>query len=124
MSIRTSILSAVAAGALLAALGCAHHDPPLPPPQNDEEREAAEEEHKQRDYYEEYHTTARSDCPRRCTMANAVCSRARRICSIAEATPKDEALGVYCSVATDRCQKADHRLRYECRCWSTGPRVD
>ncbi|HJZ85422.1 MAG TPA: hypothetical protein VKN99_09645 [Polyangia bacterium] len=108
--------------ALLCA--CAHHEPALPPPQTYEQQRAAEIERKQRDYFEEYHTAQRLDCGRRCTLAHEVCSKARRICEITEANPQDQGLTAYCSVASNRCEKADRQLRFECRCWSTGPRVD
>src|SRR5262245_28050721 len=111
--------------ALLLVLSCAH-EAKLPPPDSDEAREAAEELQKQHDYFEEYMTSRRVDCTRRCTLANAVCGKARRVCSIAEGSPKQEdTLAPYCQVAQSRCDKADRRLRSEyCPCWSTGPRVD
>src|SRR5215813_10718395 len=106
-------------------LSCAH-DPKLPPPETDEARDANDELNKQHEYFEEYMTAARRDCTRRCTLANAVCGKARRICSIAEGSPKQEdTLTPYCSVAQGRCEKADRRLRSDyCPCWSSGPRVD
>lgn len=112
--------------AFALALGCAPHEPTLPPPSSDEAREAKEELDKQHEYFEEYMTAARRDCSKRCTMANAVCEKARRVCSIAEGSPKQaDELAPYCSAATARCEKADKRLRSDyCPCWSTGPRVD
>src|SRR5262249_20520114 len=110
---------------LALLLACAH-DPKLPPPDTDEARDAVEELEKQHDYFEGYMTTARRDCPRRCTLANAVCQKAHRVCEIAEGSPKQaETLGTYCQAAQGRCEKVNNRLRSDyCPCWSTGPRVD
>jgi len=109
---------------LALLLACAHHGSALPRPQTEKEAQAAALEQQQRDYFEEYYTTQRRDCSRRCTLANAVCSKARRICEMAEGNPNDEGIGVYCSTASTRCERADVRLRTECLCWTTGPRVD
>ena len=119
-----SSLFVLRAGALLALLSCAHQGPALAPPQTPKQEEAAALEHQQRDYFEEYHTAQRRDCGRRCTLANAVCGKARRICEMAEGNPQDDGLPAYCSLASDRCDRANRRLRTECRCWNTGPRVD
>ena len=112
---------------LALLLGCAH-EPKLPPPETDEQRDAAEEVQKQHDYFEEFMTTGPQECSKRCTMAHAVCEKSRRVCSIAEQTPKQEdALGPYCAVAQARCDKVEKRLRSDIRCprcYSTGPRVD
>jgi hypothetical protein len=111
---------------LALVLACAHHEPQLPPPQTDEQRDAKAELDKQHEYFEEYMTAARRDCTRRCALANAVCQKARRVCSIAESSPKQEnELAPYCSIAQGRCEKVDKRLRSDyCPCWSSGPRVD
>ena len=112
---------------LALLLACAHSEPKLPPPETDEQRDAAEELQKQHEYFEEFMTSARQDCSKRCAMAHAVCEKSRRVCSIAEQSPKQEdALTPYCAVAQGRCDKVDKRLRGDifCRCWSTGPRVD
>ena len=76
--------------AMALLLACAHGDPKLPPPETDEQRDAAEELQKQHDYFEEFMTTGRQECSKRCTMAHAVCEKTRRICSIAEQSPKQE----------------------------------
>jgi hypothetical protein len=105
-------------------LGCAHHEPRLPPPVNEEEQRAADTLSQQRDYFEEYHTTSLRDCARRCTLAHAVCAKATRVCEIAEGYVRDENLAAYCQVASERCERVDRRTQTECRCHSTGPRVD
>ena len=112
-----------------AVLGCAHHEPKLPPPSTDEAREAKEELDKQHEYYEEFMTAARENCTMRCGKGKSVCQQARRICSIAESSPKQEdELTPYCAIAQDRCDKVDKRLNadYACRmrCWSASPRGD
>ena len=108
----------------VTVLSCAHQGPTLPPPQTPKQSEAAALAQQQRDYFEEYHTTQRRDCSRRCTLAAAVCTSSRRICEMAEGNPQDDGLPAYCALASDRCDRASRRLRAECRCFGTGPRVD
>ena len=56
------------------------------------------------------------DCPRACSLKNAICELTDRICTVADRHPEETDIRVKCQDAKGRCERARTKVDHLCNC--------